>query len=138
MRARVRTPVEKLIALLQATGTPAAAGTITKRQLKRGGGAAGALLGLRALGYIPFNPPNVGGYPKGTRLLGPHQLVHAFDLLSAAAGPPPEASGDAIEPLFARLGVFDVSDTTRAVVEREQNPARRFALAFASPEIVLT
>jgi uncharacterized protein (DUF1800 family) len=137
IRSRVRTPVEKLITVLQATDTPANAGRTSLQQLKRGGGS-GALAALRSLGYVPFNPPNVGGYPKGDRLLGPHQLVHGFDLLAATDGPPPEASARAIEPLFARLGVFDISDRSRAVVLAEKDPARRFALAFGSPEVALT
>ncbi|MGZ8763562.1 MAG: DUF1800 domain-containing protein [Acidimicrobiia bacterium] len=138
VRARVRTPVEKLVTVLQATGTPANAGQATRRQLKQGTGGAGGLVALRALGYVPFNPPNVGGYPKGSRLLGPHQLIHAFDLLGAVGGPPPEAAGPGIEPLFARLGVFDISDSTRRAVRAEADSARRFALAFGSPEVVLT
>jgi uncharacterized protein (DUF1800 family) len=140
-RSRVRTPVEKLVALLQSTGTPASAGQATRGGRKQGAGAGsgdGGLFALRALGYVPFNPPNVGGYPKGSRLLGPHQLVHAFDLLGAVDGPPPEAGVVDVEPLFARLGVFDVSDSTRRTVAAERDPARRFALAFASPEVVLT
>lgn len=140
-RSRVRTPVEKLVALLQATATPASAGRTTRGGRKQGMGAAsgdGGLFALRALGYVPFNPPNVGGYPKGSRLLGPHQLVHAFDLLGAVAGPPPEAVDPDVGPLFARLGVYDVSDSSRRTVAAERDPARRFALAFASPEVVLT
>jgi uncharacterized protein (DUF1800 family) len=137
IRSRVRTPVEKLVTLLQATDSPASAGRTSLRQLKRGGGV-GPLAALRSLGYMPFNPPNVGGFPKGDRLLGPHQLVHAFDLLAATDGPPPEARERAVEPLFARLGVFDISARSRAVVLAETDPGRRFALAFGSPEVVLT
>ena len=91
-----------------------------------------ALQTLRTIGYLPFLPPNVGGYPKGDRLLGPHQLVHAFDLLSVFSTAPdvPRDVGE----LFARLGIQDPSSTTRAVVTAERDPRRRLALAIASPE----
>ena len=38
---------------------------------------------LRAMSYLPFVPPNVAGFPKGSRLLGPSNLVHTFDLVRA-------------------------------------------------------
>jgi len=125
VRTRVRTPVEKLVALLQATGASAT----TMRP---------AVAALLAVGYVPFNPPNVGGYPQGVELLGPHQLVHAFDLLGAIAAPPPEAAAPDVEPLLARLGVFDVSPRTRRALLDARDPGRRFALALGSPEMVLT
>jgi uncharacterized protein (DUF1800 family) len=138
VRSRVRSPVERLVTLLQATGTPATAGTLTRRRLARGGGrGSGALLALRSLGYVPFNPPNVGGYPKGARLLGPHQLVHGFDLLAAVGEAdvallPTDAAGT-----FARFGAFDVSARSRRVVDAARTPGARLALAFGAPEVVL-
>ena len=127
VRAKYRSPVEKLVGIVQAAGTPAAASTRAKD--------AGAALALRAMGYLPFAPPNVGGFPKGARLLGPSNLVHTFDLVQAVSGAPRVKS---VDDLFARFGVFDVSDTTRAVVERERDPNRRFVLAATSPEFTLT
>ena len=88
------------------------------------------------MSFLPFLPPNVGGFPKGGRLLGPHNLVHSFDLLGAAGAPP--SSKVSVEELFARFGLFDVSDRSRAVVAKEKDPTRRLALVVTSPEYTLT
>ncbi len=133
VRSKFRSPVEKLVAIRQAAGeqvTTVAAGTAGRR-LPRGAGAAVA---LRSMSSLPFLPPNVAGFPKGARLLGPADLVHTFDLLQSVAAPP---SVKKVDDLFARFGVFDVSDATRRVVDRERDPGRRFALAATSPELTL-
>jgi hypothetical protein len=57
--------------------------------------------------------------------------VHTFDLVAATGTVPTTKK---VDELFAALGVFDVSDTTRAVVEKQRDAGRRFALAVASPE----
>jgi uncharacterized protein (DUF1800 family) len=121
---KVRTPVEKLVALAQAFPD-----AVTRRGVQPG------LPALRTIGYVPFVPPNVGGYPKGNRLLGPHQLVHAFDLLSVFPEPPAVPRG--VDALFERLGLYDVSDRTRSVVAAESDGHRRLALAVASPEFTV-
>jgi uncharacterized protein (DUF1800 family) len=121
---KVRTPVEKVVALMQAF--PEA---ISRR------GALPAGQALRTIGYVPFVPPNVGGYPKGNRLLGPHQLVHAFDLLSVFPDPP--AVPRDVDALFGRLGLHEVSDHTRRIVAAEPDRHRRLALAVASPEFTV-
>jgi uncharacterized protein (DUF1800 family) len=126
VRAKYRSPVEKLVGIVQAADTSAPA------SIRATG--AGAALALRAMSYLPFVPPNVGGFPKGSSLLGPSSLVHTFDLVQAVSSPPRVKS---VDDLFARFGVFDVSDTTRAVVERERDPNRRFVLAATSPEFTL-
>jgi len=122
VRAKYRSPVEKLVGIVQASGTSTRARTV------------GPARALRAMSYLPFLPPNVAGFPKGSRLLGPANLVHTFDLLQAVDGPPRVKS---VDDLFARLGLFDVSDTTRTVVQRERDPGRRFVLAATSPEYTL-
>jgi uncharacterized protein (DUF1800 family) len=121
---KVRTPVEKVVALLHAF--PEA---LTRR------GAAPAGPALRTIGYVPFVPPNVGGYPKGNRLLGPHQLVHVFDLLSVFPEPP--AIPRDVDVLLARLGLYEVGERTRSVVAAEPDRHRRLALAVASPEFTV-
>jgi uncharacterized protein (DUF1800 family) len=134
VRAKVRTPVEKLVGILQAAQNPSVQlGPLPKRP--RANAPAGVGEALRTLAYIPFMPPNVGGFPKRNGLLGPHQLMHTFDLLAAVPTPPSEQNVDA---LFARLGLFDVSEHSRSVVDREQEAGRRFALAVTSPEYALT
>lgn len=131
VRAKVRTPLEKLVTLLQAVPSRAPA------RAANGGGKA-ALAALRRMAYVPFAPPNVGGFPKGAPLLGPHELVHALDLLAAIGGPPPEAFTADVDALFARFGVFDVAPASRAVVASHDDPVTRVALVLTSPEVALT
>jgi uncharacterized protein (DUF1800 family) len=134
VRSKFRTPVEKVVAIMQATGTTTldlGRGRIGPKQTGRG--LTGA---LRTLSYLPFLPPNVGGFPKGARLVGPGNLVHTFDLLQAVATLP--TARRSVDEQFARLGVFDLSDDTRAVVGRHRDPATRFALAVTAPEFTLT
>ncbi|HEU5301588.1 MAG TPA: DUF1800 family protein [Acidimicrobiia bacterium] len=128
IRSRARTPVERLVAVLQAGNAPAL-------EVGRGGRVAPVGEALRTMGYIPFVPPNVGGFPKGVGLLGPHQLVHSFDLLSAYPTAPDVPEG--AEDLLARFGIHDVSKFTRRALVAERDPGRRFALASACPEMAV-
>jgi uncharacterized protein (DUF1800 family) len=130
VRSKYRSPVEKLVGIVQAAGTTGTART--RAAAPRGIGPARTLL---AMSSLPFLPPNVAGFPKGARLLGPSDLVHTFDLVQAVSAPPVARS---VDDLFARFGIFDVSDTTRSVLRAERDPGRRFALAAASPEFTLT
>jgi hypothetical protein len=84
--------------------------------------------------FVPFNPPNPAGFPSGGRLLGPYQLAHTLDIASLLDDPPDYPTDE----IFARLGLFDVSDTTRAVVDAAPTPAMRITLAASSPEYALT
>jgi uncharacterized protein (DUF1800 family) len=132
IRSKVRTPLEKLVALLQAyPETLLTLGPVALRGRTNNarGGVGQALL---TMGYVPFAPPNVAGFPKGSSLLGPHQLVHAFDLLSVFAAAPkvPKSAGD----VLAKLGLFDVSDRTRSAIDHASDPGTRLALAYGSPE----
>jgi uncharacterized protein (DUF1800 family) len=130
VRVKYRSPVEKLVGIVQASG-----GAGDTARLQAGRASGGVARALRTMSYLPFVPPNVGGFPKGARLTGPSNLVHSFDLVQAAAAPPRTRS---VDDLFARFGIFDVSDTSRAVLARERDPGRRFVLAAASPEFTLT
>ena len=87
------------------------------------------------MSFLPFLPPNVGGYPKGARLLGPHSLVHTFDLLQAVATPP--TTHESVDASFARFGIHDVSGQSREVVTKAHDPATRLALVVTSPEYTL-
>ena len=127
VRSKYRSPVEKLVGIVQASGASAPA---TKRK-----NVLGPARALRSMSYLPFVPPNVAGFPKGVRLIGPSNLVHTFDLVQAVSGPPATKS---VDDLLARFGLFDVNDTTRSVLHAERDPARRFVLAAASPEYTLT
>jgi uncharacterized protein (DUF1800 family) len=127
VRSRVRTPVEKLVGILQAAAAgPTATGP---RQ-------AVAATALRLVNYLPFLPPNVGGFPAGTLLLGPHDLITAFDLLDVLGAPP--TGHRSVGDLLARFGVFDVSSTTRRVLVGEPDRSRQFALAAMAPEFAVT
>jgi uncharacterized protein (DUF1800 family) len=133
VRAKYRTPVEKLVGILQATGTEVA--SLGRGTGRRGGGSSVGNA-LRTMSFLPFVPPNVGGYPKGARLVGPHNLVHTFDLLQAVVAPP--ARRESIDDLFARFGLHDVTERSRATVQRVSDPATRLALVATSPEFTLT
>jgi uncharacterized protein (DUF1800 family) len=135
IRARVRTPVEKLVGILQAGG--ATSFDLAAMRSRAGGrrGTSGVGEALRSIGFVPFVPPNVAGFPGGTGLLGPHQLVHTFDLLQAFDAAP--AVPDGTDELLARFGLFDVSPATRRVLDAQEDPGRRFALAAMSPEFAV-
>lgn len=122
LRAKVRTPLERLVGLVQAVGA---------RELPDGDALVRAFV---ALGFVPFAPPNPAGYPKGPALLGPHQLVHAFDLgLVLRDGAPRLGTRD----LLARFGLFRVGRRTRDVVGAARDPRARALLVATSPEYAL-
>lgn len=126
--ARVRSPLEKLVGLVQAVPP---ASTVVGRVGPRGDGS-GAGNALRTLGYVPFVPPNVAGFPEGSALLGPHQLVHAVDLLSVYPAAPTVPA--TVDGLLDRFALVDVSARTRGVLHDERDPLRRLALVVGSPE----
>jgi uncharacterized protein (DUF1800 family) len=134
VRAKYRTPVEKLVGILQATDTDVT--SLGRNGNRRRGGVPSIGNALRTMSFLPFVPPNVGGYPKGARLVGPHNLLHTFDLLQAVAAPP--ARAQSVDALFARFGLHDVSARSRDVVHHATEPATRLALVATSPEFTLT
>lgn len=124
IRSKVRTPLERAIGIAQAL--PA-----------RPDGPRGsrAVRTLQQLGHAPFDPPNVAGYPSGTRLLGPFDLVHGFDLAWLLPDPMPTMTST---ELMAALGLHDVSGETVAVLDAAGDPSERAALAVNAPEFLLT
>ena len=128
---KTRSPLEKLVGIVQAI-PPATLdiGRLGRRVLH--GSASGVADALRTLDYTPFAPPNVAGYPKGLRLFGPHQLLHAFDLLSVYPSAPEIPAK--LDDLLDRYALVNVSDRTRDVLRRESDHTRRLALLVASPE----
>ncbi len=122
VRARVRTPLERALGLIQGFAPHERSGQAT----------FGA---LRNAGYVPWLPPNVAGFPAGPRLLGPHRLVHGLDLAAIADPRRLDAIGPA--ELFARLGLFDVSAESAAVVGAAPHPATALALAANAPEYLV-
>lgn len=119
IRAKVRTPVERLVSIGQGFG----------------GDEVAQRLGysLHEMAYLPFNPPSPAGYPKGRMLLGPHQLVHAFDLLDIAT----PGDWSSTEEILTRAGLVDVAEETRRVIDLAPEPSTKVALATNSPEFAL-
>ncbi|MFV1970219.1 MAG: DUF1800 family protein [Acidimicrobiia bacterium] len=125
IRAKVRTPLERAVGLAQVYGYE------TEGQRGRGNNA---IRMLESVGYAPFNPPDVAGYTKGTRLLGPYILVHGFDLSwMVSTSDAPSTTTDFMEG----LGLFDLTDETRTVLDEAPDPATRAALAINAPEYLL-
>ncbi len=120
VRTIARSPLEKLVGLAEATGTA----NVKVRP---------ALTVLRTLGYLPFFAPSPAGYPAGTALFGPQQLLHSFDLAAAVDAVVPGPASD----VLARFGVFDASTTTRDAITRSSNPYQRTLLALGSPEFCI-
>ncbi len=115
VRTIARSPVEKLVGLMQATGA-------------RNVSVRNALATLKRLAYVPFFVPNPTGYPKGNALFGPEQLVHTFDLRGAVAGTVRATD------VLARFGVFDSSTPTRDAITHAPTPEMRTLLALGAPE----
>ena len=69
------------------------------------------------------------------RLLSPGALVGGFHLLHVLEEPPENlARGDA----FAHLGLYDIDASTERIVMGASDAPQALALAFGSPEFVLT
>src|SRR3954447_4379272 len=131
---KTRSPIEKLVGILQAIPpTNLDIGRLGRRVLH--GSASGVADALRTLGYVPFAPPNVAGYPKGLRLFGPHPMMHSFDLLSVYPSAPEIPAK--LDELLDRYALVNVSDRTRDVLSREEDRTRRLALVVASPEFAV-
>jgi uncharacterized protein (DUF1800 family) len=118
VRTIVRSPVEKLVGLMHATGA-------TNLNVRA------ALRALQRLSYVPFFVPNPAGYPKGDALLGPEQLVHTFDLRGAVTAP--VRSDD----VLGRFGVFDATAPTRDAIAHATTPQLRTLLALGAPEFAV-
>lgn len=120
IRVKVKTPVERLVSIARGFG-----GDEVEERLG---------FTLHEMAYLPFNPPSPAGYPSGRVLLGPHQLIHAFDFLAAATPTGWKDTGD----ILTRAGLVDVSDETYRLVDLASDPAYKVALAVNSPEFALT
>ncbi len=123
IRTKVRTPLERAAGIAQVfgAGSPAAGRSIFQA--------------LRAVRFVPFAPPNVAGFPKGERLLGPYRLVHGFDLAAALPREVPDLSAD---ELAARFGIFDLGADSRTVIDAATDPFVRAALTVNAPEYFVT
>jgi uncharacterized protein (DUF1800 family) len=131
----VRQPIEYVVGLLRALRLrPSTLDTKVQRAL---------LAGLTGLGQVPFEPPNVGGWPVGgawlttsaarARLVLAEALARAADLsrLSAAT------AADRPDQLAVQLGVDAWTARTRSVLAGAAgDPVELVTLAASSPEYV--
>jgi uncharacterized protein (DUF1800 family) len=120
IRARVRSPLEKVATVLQ--GLPRS----DEEE------PASIAWTLAKLDYLPMHPPNPAGFPSGEALLDPARLMGSFELLYQARNLDEEPVQD-LDP-FAALGLYDVSDESRSLVDRFTRPGLQMGLAFGSPE----
>jgi len=100
--------------------------------------AAGA---MRALGQLPFCPPNVSGWPSGqawlstasatTRVQTAAMLARAGDLQAVQAAPP----AGRVDTVAHLLGIQASSDRTLAELKvHTTDPQRLVAMALVAPE----
>ncbi len=124
IRAKIRTPLEKLASLHQ--GWP-----------HDGWDYEWADWMLQEIGYRPYYPPNPAGYPSGLELASPYKLAASFGLLYFAN----EGHGEldlSDDMIFQRFGIYDPSPTTRRVVASASTPYQAIGLVFGSPEFATT
>jgi uncharacterized protein (DUF1800 family) len=127
-------PVEWLVGAARALRVPVPDDTATKK-----------LLGvLRALGQIPFYPPNVSGWPSGqawlstaaadARMQAALALVNAGDLSTVAKA----STADRLDAVGYLLGVGAWSARTTAVLrDAAADPQRLVAIALNTPEYLV-
>jgi uncharacterized protein (DUF1800 family) len=130
----VKQPVEWLVGLLRAVG------------LRPGQLPAKALLaGLRALGQVPFEPPNVGGWPADTAWLTTSAALTRLRLAQAVAAKADvttitntstPARAEAVRRL---LGVDAWTPRTSAALAKvTDNPRDLLAIAACAPEFLVS
>jgi uncharacterized protein (DUF1800 family) len=131
----VKSPVEWFVAVCRALSlTPSQLPSFTK------------LNGyLEKLSQIPFQPPNVGGWPTDQawlssasaqyRLAFATWLASLADLSELSAVP----TNDRVEYLLNWLGIVEWSTRTSSALRAvRDNPQRLFTLAICSPEYVVS
>ena len=133
---RARTPVEWLVPVLAITGN-------TKQTEK----FDIDLQWFDELGQMPFRPPNVAGWPLDERWLSAGQMLTRTNLLMRL--PLAKAVVDrvepSVEPVLEHCGLYDVSPSTKAAMQRSIDKQTEFAeglellvaLALLSPEFSL-
>jgi uncharacterized protein (DUF1800 family) len=133
----VKQPVEWMVGLMRAL-------KVRPSQLPAKQGAA-LLLGLRAMGQVPFLPPNVGGWPADTAWLTTSaglarlrvaQLVAAHADLSTVSG---TSTANRLAAVQSVLSVDAWSPRTMAALRQvADTPPQLVALAACAPEYVVS
>lgn len=88
--------------------------------------------------FFPFWPPNPAGYPSGPALLGPHAVIHGFDLTSVVHQSEVGMYDPTGELHLRRLGIRDISSTTSTAIASAQDPGHQLALSVNAPEMYVT
>jgi uncharacterized protein (DUF1800 family) len=135
--ALVKQPVEYVVGVLRALRiTPPTDGSAKDSQLLR--------TALNGLGQLPFNPPNVGGWPAGRLWLTTAAAQARIDFArwAASAGDisavADAAPGSRIEAAAYLLGVDAFADRTAAALsDVAAAPAELVELALLSPEYLV-
>jgi uncharacterized protein (DUF1800 family) len=130
----VKQPVEWLVGLLRALG-------MRPNQLP----AKALLAGLRALGQLPFEPPNVGGWPADTAWLTTSAALTRLHLAQAVAAKADVTSitntstPQRAEAVRRLLGVDAwTARTSAALAKVTDNPRDLLAIAACAPEYVVS
>ena len=143
---RARTPVEWLVPVLAITGNTGPSG-LSEREKQRTEKFDIDLLWFDELGQMPFRPPNVAGWPLDERWLSAGQMLTRTNLLMRL--PLAKAVVDrvepSVEPVLEHCGLYDVSPSTKAAMQRSIDKQTEFAeglellvaLALLSPEFSL-
>jgi uncharacterized protein (DUF1800 family) len=133
-RTLVKQPVEWLVGLLRALGM--------RPNLLPG---KVLLAGLRALGQLPFEPPNVGGWPADTAWLTTSAALTRLHLAQAVAAKADVTTiTNASTPVRAEavrrlLGVDAWTPRTSAALAKvTDNPRDLLAIAACAPEFVVS
>jgi uncharacterized protein (DUF1800 family) len=125
IRTQVRTPIEKLVTVMQALKQP---------DVTRLGGIGNYATWLKAMDYRPFFPPNPAGYPKKRGLLlTTASLMDTLHLVKLTAS---GMSGTSTQVLN-RLGLYDVDAATATAVNGQLSSQGRMAMAVGCPEFQL-
>ena len=132
----VKQPVEWLVGLLRSLG-------LRPGQLPNGGRAL--LTGLRSLGQVPFEPPNVGGWPADVAWLTTSSALTRLRLAQAIVARANVStittSSPAARPEAARmlLGVDAWTPRTAAALSKvADDPHQVLAIAACAPEYVVS
>ena len=125
----VKQPVEWLVGALRALGLPANGPRL--------------IAGLRLLGQVPFEPPNVGGWPQNEYWVTTASSLARLNLAAALANQADLASINAVSPsgrtdaVAHLLSVAWSDETARGLDLASANPKELVTLALVAPEFVL-
>ncbi len=102
---------------------------------------------LDTLGQMPFNPPNVAGWPVSPRWLSAGAaMTRASYATEITQDTEVSATADPVGWVLNQTSLFEVSDTTRAALSKvasrldskRERASALFALALSSPEFAMS